>query len=88
MLAHSTAALATFLYGLMQKRCYWERVARETFPAAPHGTRTSLGILSRFLRDISTATLLKVFPDPILRGLSSAAGTAAAPLPQPGDGRA
>lgn len=29
----------------------------------------------------------EVFPDPILRGLSSAAGTAAAPLPQPSNGR-
>ena len=35
VLAHGTEALATLPHGLMRKRCYWERVARETFPADP-----------------------------------------------------
>jgi len=46
MPAHGTETLETFLPDLLQKRCYWERVARETFPDAPRTAHVQAWVYS------------------------------------------
>ena len=65
VLAHGTEALATFPQGLMQTRRYWERLARETFPADPLTAHVQAWAYSHaFPEAFPPPSPLEVSPDP------------------------